>query len=94
MDDRQIEPSGAQKKAELSISFSPRELSLLALALDVGATPAEAQAASLKFVECLKSRGVVGADFDALAEMDEPEVDAAVEEVAEVILDHFQILVV
>jgi hypothetical protein len=90
--DRQIERSGEQRKAELAISLSPLELKLLSVALDSGATDAEAHAASSKFVQSLRARGVVGSDFDSLLEMPEEEVDAAVEEVAEVILDSFQIL--
>ena len=38
----------------------------------------------------LKARKVIGSDFEALLEMDEPEADQAVEEVVETVLTHFQ----
>jgi hypothetical protein len=46
--------------------------------LDKSATAAESASAALKFMASLKARKVIGSDFEALLEMDEPEVDQAV----------------
>src|ERR1700760_4505286 len=90
MDDLRIERSGSQEAAKLSIGLSPRELALLSLALDMGASESEASSAAWKFVQSLRARNVIGSDFESLLELPEPEAEEAAELIAEAVLDHFQ----
>jgi hypothetical protein len=68
MEERSIEPSDARAKAELSLSFTSREIQLVTMALGKGASDSEVEFAAIKFIRSLRSRGVRGDEFDALLE--------------------------
>jgi UDP-glucose 6-dehydrogenase len=72
MGDLQIERSGSQEEAKLSLTLTSRELALMALALDPSDSDGEVRSASIKFVESLRSRGVSGSAFEPLVHESEP----------------------
>jgi hypothetical protein len=71
VEDSQIERSGSQEAAKMSLSLSERELSMLWLALDGTTTDAERDLAASRFFKSLRNRGVTGSEFEPLLE---PEV--------------------
>jgi hypothetical protein len=69
---KELEPSGAYEKAKEAITFTHKELSLLALSLDANASPSEQDVAATMFVRSLRNRGLTGSQFEVLRS--EPEV--------------------
>jgi ABC-type phosphate transport system auxiliary subunit len=67
-DEFQIERAGAQGEAKLAVTLTEREIRLMKLALDPSASAGEVTAASLKFVQSLRNRGIRGSEFDGLLE--------------------------
>jgi len=59
---REMVPTGAETERE-KLFFTARELKLLGLALDPGASAGEAESASRRFIESLRERGVSGEAF-------------------------------
>jgi hypothetical protein len=72
MNERAIEPSDAQAKAELSLSFTSREMQLLRVFLNEASAPGEVEVASLRFAQSLRARGVLASEWDPLEQRGEP----------------------
>jgi hypothetical protein len=93
MGEHEIERTGTQADLPL-LTLSQRELSLLRMALDSGATANEISMAATSFIQSLRDRGVTGQDFEPLLEI--PDADERVlelEPVATPHISHFQALV-
>jgi hypothetical protein len=86
---REIEPSGMQQRAELSLTLSDRELKLARMFFDGAASDGEIAAASVSFARSLRDRQVSASEFEPLLEIleAEPVLESAPEQ--SVVLDHF-----